>query len=95
MSANVSVGYTPQMTDIFVCRRHVGNVGPARRQHSVMSAIFSAVSVLSVRPDADTHSYMYVGISTDEVVTTYEDKKNWHPLRFSILSQVLTLSKSK
>ncbi len=25
MSANVSVGYTPQMTDIFVCRRHVGN----------------------------------------------------------------------
>jgi len=26
MLANVSVGYTPQRTDIFVCRRHVGNV---------------------------------------------------------------------
>ena len=95
MSANVSVGYTPQTTDIFVCRRHVGNVVPTRRQHSVMSANFSAVGIMSVRPVADTHSYMYVGISTDEVVTTYEDKKNWHPLRFSNLSQVLTLSKSK
>jgi hypothetical protein len=95
MSANVSVGYTPRTTDIFVCRRHVGNVVPTRRRHSVMSANFSAVSVVSVRPVDDTHSYMYVGISIDEVVTIYEDKKNWHPLRFSILSQVLTLSKSK
>ena len=86
MSANVSVGYTPQTTDIFVCRRHVGNVVPTRRQHSVMSANFSAVGVMLVRPVADTHSYMYVGISTDEVDTTYEDKKNWHPLRFSNLS---------
>ena len=40
MSANVSVGYTPQTTDIFVCRRHVGNVVPTRRRHSVMSANF-------------------------------------------------------
>jgi hypothetical protein len=95
MSANVSVGYTPQTTDIFVCRRHVGNVVPTRRRHSVMSAIFLAVGVVWVRPVADTHSYMNVGISTDEVVTTYEDKKNWHPLRFSIHSQVLTLCKSK
>ena len=97
MSANVSVDYTPQTTDIFVCRRNVENVVPKRRRHSVMSANFSAVSVVSVRPVADTHSYMYVGISIDEALTTYEDKKKWHPLRFSILSQVLTptLSKSK
>jgi hypothetical protein len=95
MSGFVSVGYTPQMTDIFDCRRHVGNVGPTRRRHSVMSANFLAVGVVPVRPVADTHSHMYVGISTDEVVTTYEDKKNWHPLRFFILSQVHTLSKSK
>ena len=75
MLANVSVGYTPQMTDIFVCCRHVGNVVPTRRQHSVMSAIFLAVGIVLVRPPvADTHSYMFVGISTDEVVT-YEDKK--------------------
>jgi hypothetical protein len=95
MLANVSVGYTPQTTDIFVCRRHVGNVVPTRRRHS-MSANSSAVGVVSVRPIADTHSYMYVGISIDEVVTTYEDKKNWHPLSFCIHSQVLlTLSKSK
>jgi hypothetical protein len=26
MLVNVSVGYPPQMRDIFVCRRHVGNV---------------------------------------------------------------------
>ena len=55
MSANVSVGYTPQTTDIFVCRRHVGNVVPTRQQYSVMSAIFFAVGVVSVRPIADTH----------------------------------------
>ena len=61
-----------------------------------MSANFSAVGVVPVRPVAGTHSYMKVGISTDEVVTTYkEDKKNWHPFRFDILLQVLTLSKSK
>jgi len=64
MSANVSVGYTPQTTDIFVCRRHVGNV------------VLLVVGVMSVRPVADTHSYMFVGISTDEVVT-YKNKKNW------------------
>jgi len=95
MSANVSVGYTPQTTEIFVCRRHVGNVVPTRRRHSVMSAIFLAVGVVLVSPIADTHSYMYVGISIDEAVTTYEDKKNLHLLRFCIHSQVLTLSKSK
>jgi hypothetical protein len=48
MSANLSVGYTPQTTDIFVCRRHVGNVVPTRRRHSVISANFSAVSIVSV-----------------------------------------------
>ena len=63
MSANVSVGYNPQTTDIFVCRRHVGNVVQTRRRHSVMSANFSAVGVMPMRPVADTHSDMYVGIS--------------------------------
>ncbi len=63
MLANVSVGYTPQTTDIFVCRRHVGNVVPTRRRHSVMSAIFLAVGVVSARPVANTLSYMYIGIS--------------------------------
>ena len=96
MLANVSVGYTPQTTDIFVCRRHVGNVVPTRRRHSVMLANFLAVDVVLVRPITDTHSYMYVGISIDEAVTTHEDKNNYlHPLRFCIHSQVLTLSKSK
>ena len=95
MLANVSVGYTPQKTDIFVCRQHIGNVVPTCWLHSVMSAIFLAVGVVSVRPVADTHSYMYVGLSTDAVVTIYEDKKNWHPLKFFILLQVFTLSKSK
>jgi hypothetical protein len=75
MWANVSVGYTPQTTDIFVCRRLVGNIIPTRRRHSVMSANFLAVGVVSVRPVADTHSYMYVGISIDEVVTTHKDRK--------------------
>jgi len=75
MSANVSVGYTPQTTDIFVCLHDVGNVVPTRRQHSVMSANFLAVGVVTVRSVADTHSYMYIGISTDEVVTTYEVEK--------------------
>ena len=31
MSGFVSVGYTPQTTDICVCRRHVDNVGPTGR----------------------------------------------------------------
>ena len=60
----VSVGYTPQTTDIFVCRRHVGNVVPTRRQHSVMSANFLAVGVVSETFIPDTLSYMYIGIST-------------------------------
>ena len=81
MLANVSAGYTRQTTDIFVCRRYVGNVVPTRRRHSVMSANFSAVGVVSVRPIANTHSYMDVGISIDEVVTTYEDKKIWNVYR--------------
>ena len=43
-----------------------------------MSANFSAVGIVSVRPIADTHSYMYIGIGTNEVVTTYKDKKIWN-----------------
>ena len=47
---------------------------------------FLAFSVVSVRPFADTHSCMGVGISTNEVVT-YEDKKNWNVYHlFFILS---------
>jgi hypothetical protein len=65
MSVNVSVGYTPQTIDIFVCCRHVGNVIPTSRRHSVMSANFLAVSVVSVTIIPDTlSSYMYIGIST-------------------------------
>jgi hypothetical protein len=66
----VSVGSTTQMTDIFVCRQHVVNVGPKRWQHSVMSANILAVSVVSGNFVADTISYMYAGISTSEVHTT-------------------------
>ncbi len=63
MSENVSVGYTPLTTDIFVCRRHVRNVVPTRRRHSLVSPFFLAVGVVSARPVADTLSYMYIGIS--------------------------------
>ncbi len=82
MSGFVSVGFTPQTTDICVCRWHAENVVTTCRQHSVttcrqhsvMSAIFLAIGVMSVRPVAHTHSYMQVGISNNEVVT-YEDEK--------------------
>ncbi len=101
MLANVSVGCTPQTTDIFVCRRHVGNVVRTCRRHFVKSANFSAFGVVSVRPIADTHSYMSVGIGTNEVVTHTENLEwlpNLQPLIFCSLSRtrpVLTLSKSK
>ena len=58
----------------FVCRRHVKNVIPTRRRHSLMSANFLSVGVVSLRPVADIHSYMNVGFSINEVVTN-EDKK--------------------
>jgi hypothetical protein len=69
MSEFESVGSTPQMTDIFVCRRHVNSVGPTRQQHSVMSANFSAVGAVSVRPVAGKHSCMYIEIRSNDVVT--------------------------
>jgi hypothetical protein len=69
MSGFVSVGSTPQRTDIFVCRRHVENVVPTRWQHSLMSVIFLAVGVVSARPVANTYSCMGVEISSNEVVT--------------------------
>ena len=96
-SGFVSVGYTPPTTDICVCCRHVDNVGRTRRQHSLKSDLFSAVGVVSGNRIPDTLSCVYVGISTDEVVTTYEDKnflassQIFHPLA----SIILTLSKSK
>ena len=78
MSAYVSVGYTPQMTDICVCHRHVVNVGPTRWWHSDMSANFSAVGVVLVNIVPNTLSYMYVGISTGACLmhagkTTHEE----------------------
>ena len=83
----LSVGFTSQMPDNCVCLRHVVNVGPTRWRHSVVSVKFLAVGVVSVRLVADTLSYMFVGISTNEVVTSYEDKKNWNVYRlFFILS---------
>ena len=63
MLANVSVGYTPQTKDTFVCRRHVKNVVQTRRRHSVMSANFLAAGVMLETFIPDTLSYMYVGIS--------------------------------
>jgi hypothetical protein len=64
MSGFVSVGYTPQTTDICVCCRHVKNVGLTRRQHSVMSAFVFADKVMLGENVADTVSYKDVGIST-------------------------------
>ena len=46
-----------------------------------MSANFSAVGVVSVRPIANTHSYIYVRIGTNKVVTTYKDEKIWNVYR--------------
>ncbi len=42
--------------------------------HVVMSANFSAVGVVSVRPIADTHQY--VGIGTNKVVTHTKIRKS-------------------
>jgi hypothetical protein len=64
MSGFVSVHYTPQTTDICVCRQHVKNVGLTRWQHSVMSALFFTDKVVSGETVADTVSYKDVGIST-------------------------------
>jgi len=75
----------PSKTDMFVCCRHVKNL--------LCWPFFFAFGIMSVRPFADTHSCMGVGISTNEVVT-YKDKKKleclppiFHPLRFFILSK--------
>jgi hypothetical protein len=53
----VSVGSTTKMTDIFVCRQHVANVGLTRQQLSVMLANILAVSVMLGNFVADTFSY--------------------------------------
>ena len=68
MSGFVSVGYTPQTTDICVCRQHVDNVGPTGRQHFVKSAYFFADKIVSGNCIPDTLSYVFVGIRTDEVI---------------------------
>lgn len=62
-----SVGCTPQTPDNCVCCRHVVNVGPTHWRHSVVSANILAVRAVSVRLVTDTLSYMFVGISTNEV----------------------------
>jgi hypothetical protein len=67
MSGFVSVGYTPQTTDICVCRQHVDNVGPTGLQHSVKSAYFFADKIVSRNHIPDTIFYVYVGIGTIHV----------------------------
>ncbi len=54
MSGFVSVGYTPQMTDISFCRKHADNVGPTRRRHSVKPVFFFADKVVSGETVANT-----------------------------------------
>ena len=66
-SGFVSVGYTPQTTDICVCRRHVDNVGP-NVGDILLSRPFFADKVVSGNRIPDTLSYVFVGISTDEVI---------------------------
>ena len=68
MSGFVSVGFTPQTTDICVCCQHVDNTGPTRQQHSLKSAFFFADKVMSGNRIPDTLSYVFVGIRTDEVI---------------------------
>ncbi len=58
MPGFVSVGYTPQTTDICVCRRHVNNVGPTGRRHSVKSAYFFADKIVSGNRIPDTIFYV-------------------------------------
>ena len=58
MSRFVSVGYTPQTTDICVCCQHVDNVGPIGRQHSVKLAYFIADKIVSGNRIPDTIFYM-------------------------------------
>ncbi len=60
MSGFVSVGYTPQTTDICVCRRHVDNVGPTGRRHSVKSAHFFADKIVSGNSIPDTILYVFM-----------------------------------
>ena len=54
----VSVGYPPQRTDICVCHRHVNNVGPTHRRHSVRLAYFFADKVMSGNHIPDTLFYV-------------------------------------
>ena len=58
------VRYTPQMTDICVCCRHVDNVSPTRQRHSVKLAFYFADKVVSSDRILDTLFYLYVGIGT-------------------------------
>jgi hypothetical protein len=68
-----------------VCRLHPPNDS---WRHFLMSANSSAVRVVWVRPVANTHSCVYVGISTSELVK-HEDKKIWNVYHlFCILSDL-------
>jgi hypothetical protein len=59
---------TPPKQQTFVSVADMSrHVGPTRRRHSVKSAFFSAVGVVSGETVANTLPYMYVGISTTEV----------------------------
>ena len=69
MSGFVSVGSTPQKQQTICLSLTVKNDGLTHQQHSVMSANFSSVGMVLVRPAADTHSCLHMGISNSEVLT--------------------------
>jgi hypothetical protein len=48
MLANVSVGYTPQTTDIFVCCQHVGNVVPKMATFCYVGQFFAVAVVRAI-----------------------------------------------
>ncbi len=65
MSGFVSVGYTPQTTDICVCRRHVENVGLRHIGDILLCRpFFSCPQSCVGETVADTVSYRDVGISS-------------------------------
>ncbi len=70
MSGFVSVGYTPPNDRHFVSVADMSTMlGPTGRQHSVKSAYFFAKKkIVSGNCIPDTLSYVFVGISTDEVI---------------------------
>ena len=87
----MSVSYTPQTTHICVCCRHVDNVGPTCRWHSVKSAFVCWQS--HVGESYPQHTFLPIGRKQYwwGSHNIHKDKKNWDPLRSFILLQVLVL----